>query len=102
MGENKMNVDIRWTRARRSKNIEAHARRRAGFALDRFADRIRTVSLHFEEVGDGVDKRCTVQAVGQFPGAVASASAESYFVAANRALKTLERNVVRAVERMQG
>ncbi len=102
VGDVTMNIDIRWIRARRSKNIEVHARRRAGFALDRFAERIRNVSLRFEDVNGprgGVDKRCTVEAVGQFAPAVASANAENYFVAANRALKTLERMVVRAVDR---
>ncbi len=100
-----MNVDIRWKRTRRSKTIEEHARRRLGFTLDRFAERIQHVSLRFEDVNGprgGIDKRCTAEALGQFSPAIATASAENYFVAANRALKTLERIVVRSVERRQG
>lgn len=99
-----MNVNIRWKRSRRSKTVEEHARRRVGFALDRFAERIRNVSIHFEDVNGpkgGVDKRCLVEAHGSFAPVVASANAENHFVAANRALKTLERIVVRSVERQQ-
>ncbi len=100
-----MNIDIRWKRARKSKAIEEHARRRAGFALDRFAERIRHVSLRFEDVNGprgGVDKRCTVEAQGQFPPVVVSADAEDYFEVVSRALKALERTVARAVERQHG
>lgn len=100
-----MNVDIRWKRARRSRTIEEHARRRLGFALDRFAERIRNVSLRFEDINGprgGLDKRCIAMAEGQFDPTVAVASGENFFVAANRALKTLERNVVRSVARRNG
>jgi hypothetical protein len=100
-----MNVDFHWKSAKRSKTIEKHARRRLGFALDRFAEMIQTVSLRFEDASGGrgaVDKRCTAEATGQISTTVASASADNYFVAANRALRTLERNVVRAVERRHG
>jgi putative sigma-54 modulation protein len=97
-----MNIDIRWKRAQKSKAIEDHARRRAGFALDRFAERIRHVSLRFEDLNGprgGVDKRCTVEAQGQFAPVVVSADAESYFQGVSRALKALERALARSVER---
>lgn len=97
-----MNVDIRWMRARGSGRIEAHTRKRAGFALDRFADRIGKVSVKFEDINGpkgGIDKRCTVEARGHWGPVIASAEADNYFVAANRALQTLERNVVRVLER---
>jgi hypothetical protein len=97
-----MNIDIRWKRARKSKAIEEHARRRAGFALDRFAEQIRRISLRFEDLNGprgGVDKRCTVEAQGQFAPVVVSADAENYFEGASRALKMLERTVAKAVDR---
>ncbi len=47
----------------------------------------------------GVDKRCTVEMVGQFAPLIASANATNYFIASNRAIGKLKRGVVRALER---
>lgn len=98
-----MIVSIRNRHGRKSKALESHARKRVAFALDRFAERIRNVSLRFEDAAKGgLDKRCTVEVTGQFAPAVATASGENYFAAANRALHTLERVVSRTIERQHG
>ena len=95
-----MIVSIRNRHGRKSKALESHARKRVAFTLDRFAGRIRSVSLRFEDAAKGgLEKRCTVEAVGQFGPAVATASGENYFAAANRALQTLERVVSKSLER---
>jgi ribosome-associated translation inhibitor RaiA len=98
-----MIVSIRNRHGRKSKALETHTRKRIAFALDRFAERIRSVSLRFEDAAKGgLDKRCIVEVTGQFTPAVATASGENYFAAANRALHTLERVVSRSIDRQHG
>lgn len=96
-----MNVSIRNRHGRKSEALENHARKRVAFTLDRFEGRIRSVSLRYErEAGPGSEKRCIVEATGQFGPAVASATGENYFVATNRALMTLERLVGKSLDRL--
>ena len=95
-----MIVSIRKRHGRSSKALESHARKRVAFALDRFAERIGSVSLRYDEAAKGSpEKRCIIEATGRFAPAVVSASGENYFAATNRALHTLEQLVSRAVER---
>jgi ribosome-associated translation inhibitor RaiA len=95
-----MIVSIRKRHGRNSKALENHARRRVAFALDRFKERIGSVSLRFDEVAKGSpEKRCIVEATGQIEPAIVSASGENYFAATNRAIHTLERMVSRSVDR---
>jgi ribosome-associated translation inhibitor RaiA len=97
-----MQFDIHWKNSHPSKAAEVHAHRRANLTLDRFESRIRTMSVHFEDINGpkgGVDKRCTVEASGSFAHRIASANADTYFAAADRAMSKLERGVSRALER---
>ncbi len=97
-----MQYDIHWKNSVRSKAAEVYARKRANLTLDRFAERIRALSLRFEDLNGpkgGVDKRCTVEAVGQFGPLIASAKAKNYYAAAARAFGKLERGVARALDR---
>ena len=97
-----MLYNIHWKNDIRSEATEVHARKQANSMLDRFAERIRAVSLKFEDLNGpkgGVDKRCTVEIVGQFAPLFASANATNYFIASNRAIGKLKRGVVRALER---
>jgi putative sigma-54 modulation protein len=97
-----MRCDIHWKHGARSKTAEVYACERASMTLDRVAARIRSVSLRFEDLNGprgGVDKRCTVEAIGEFGSLVASAKSRNYYAAADRALGKLERGVVRALDR---
>lgn len=97
-----MLYNIHWKNDIRSEATEVHARKRANSMLDRFAEKIRAVSLKFEDLNGpkgGIDKRCTVEIVGQFAPLIASANATNYFIASNRAIGKLKRGVVRALER---
>jgi ribosomal subunit interface protein len=99
-GEVNMIVSIRNRHAHSPKSLEHHARKRIAFTLDRFAKHIRSVSLRFESSANGgADKQCTVEATGQFRRAVATAGADNYYAAANRALQALERIVGKSLER---
>jgi len=97
-----MQYDIHWKNSMRSKAAEVYACKRATLTLDRFAERIRSLSLRFEDLNGpkgGVDKRCTVEAVGPFGPLIARARARNYYAAADRALGKLERGVARAFRR---
>ena len=97
-----MLYNIHWKNDIRSEATEVYARKQANSMLSRFAERIRAVSLKFEDLNGpkgGVDKRCTVEIVGQFAPLFASANATNYFIASNRAIGKLKRGVVRALER---
>ena len=97
-----MLYNIHWKNDIRSEATELHARKRVNLMLERFAERIRTVSLKFEDLNGpkgGVDKRCTVEIAGDFVPVVASANATNYFAAISRAIGKIKRGVVRALER---
>jgi ribosome-associated translation inhibitor RaiA len=95
-----MNVSIRNRHGRSTKTLEHHARKRVAFTLDRFSNHIRSVSLRFEApASGGSDKQCTVEATGRFRHAIATAAADNYFAATNRALQALERIVGKSLDR---
>ena len=98
-----MQYEIHWKNGARSKVAEVYACKRANVTLDRVATRIRFVSVRFEDLNGprgGIDKRCTVEAVGEFGSLVASVKSRNYYAAADRALGKLERGVVRALDRV--
>jgi ribosome-associated translation inhibitor RaiA len=97
-----MRHEIRYKNSHRSEAAEIYARKRVNLALDRFVERIDVLSIKFEDLNGpkgGVDKRCTIEARGRLLPRIASAHAENYFVAADRAFQKLERSLARACER---
>ena len=56
-----MNLEVRGLNVEITDSLRTYAQRRLGFALDRFAERIRTVRLKLGDMNGsrgGVDKRC--------------------------------------------
>lgn len=56
-----MKLEVRGLNVEITDSLRAYAQRRLGFALDRFAERIRTVRLKLGDMNSsrgGVDKRC--------------------------------------------
>jgi putative sigma-54 modulation protein len=97
-----MRHEFRYKNSRRSEAAETYARRRANMALDRFVERIEVVSLKFEDLNGpkgGVDKRCTIEVKGRLLPRIASAHADNYYVATDRAFHKLERGLARACGR---
>jgi putative sigma-54 modulation protein len=97
-----MRQEFRYKNSQRSAAAETYARRRADLALDRFVERIDVLAVKFEDLNGpkgGVDKRCTIEVRGRLLRRIASAQAESYFVATDRAFHKLERSLVRTCER---
>jgi len=82
-----------------------HARRRLGFALGRFADRITTVWLRLSDLNGprgGVDKQCRIEVrgVNQWEVVVEDRDCDVY-VAIDRAADRVGRAVGRTVERLR-
>lgn len=97
-----MRHEFRYKNSHRSEAAETYARKRAKLALDRFVERIDVLSVKFEDLNGpkgGVDKRCTVEVRGRVLPRIASAQADNYLVAADRAFHKLERSLARACER---
>jgi putative sigma-54 modulation protein len=56
-----MKLEIRGLKIKITDSLRTYAQRRLAFALDRFAERIRTVRLKLDDINGsrgGVDKRC--------------------------------------------
>lgn len=81
-----------------------HVRRRLGFALGRFADRVAKVHVTLEDVNGprgGIDKRCSMRAVLRSGGEplIAVDLDGSIAVAIDRAAERLARRVARVLRR---
>jgi ribosomal subunit interface protein len=98
-----MNVQIRTRGIPITQGLRSHVERRASFALDRFADRLMSVTVRFADVNGargGVDKVCRVEIVLRGAGAVRASDAhEDLYVAIDGALHRASRNVARALHR---
>ncbi|MFO0745851.1 MAG: HPF/RaiA family ribosome-associated protein [Myxococcota bacterium] len=85
--------------------LRAHAERRAGFSLSRFADALGSVVIRLEDQNGpkgGVDKRCRVEVRGPSIGTVVVEDVASRWTAAiDRALAAAGRATARAVARLR-
>jgi len=98
-----MNVQIRSRAIPITPGLRSHVERRASFALDRFADRVRSITVRFEDENGargGIDKVCRVEITLRGAGAVrASDTHEDLYVAIDGALHRASRGVTRALQR---
>ena len=85
--------------------VREHAERRVLFALSRFADRLREVSIRLLDINGprgGADKRCTVRVRGAgFSPLFVEVTDPDPLAALDRAVAVARRVVVRAIERAQ-
>jgi ribosome-associated translation inhibitor RaiA len=94
-----MHVDIRWKGLPKSDALTEHVQNRLRFALHGFQERIRTVTIRFEDVNGprgGIDKRCSIELTGAFGIAVAEARDGDFYRAADLALARAERAVAKS------
>jgi putative sigma-54 modulation protein len=97
-----MLVDIRWKGSSKSQSLADHVQNRLRFALRGFQERIRTVTIRFEDTNGprgGIDKRCSVELTGGFGILVAEARDGSFQAAADQALARAERAVEKSLKR---
>jgi putative sigma-54 modulation protein len=94
-----MHVDIRWKGLPKSQSLANHVRTRLRFALHGFQEKVRTVTVRFEDTNGprgGVDKRCSVELTGAFGILVAEARETNFYAAVDLALSRAERAVARS------
>ena len=98
-----MNVQIRSRGIPITDGLRSHVERRASFALDRFAERVTSVTARFEDTNGprgGVDKTCRVEVALRGARTVrASDSHADLYVAIDGALHRAARGVSRALHR---
>jgi hypothetical protein len=76
--------------------------RRATTALGRFSNRVHTVTVRLQDLNGpkgGVDKRCTIEATGDFGHRLVETRDQTTRVAIDRAFVTLQRSIIRAMQR---
>lgn len=96
-----MEVQIRWKAATRSLAVEDHLRRSLGFAIGRFAGRVRAVRAWLEDVNGprgGLDKRCVIEIDGAFGVRRAEARDADFHAAIDRAAERAARALARAAD----
>ena len=94
-----MKLEIRWKGTSKSEALAEHVRRRLYFALGRFEGRLRRVVVRFEDTNGpkgGIDKRCSVETVGELGGRIVETRDADFVAAVDRALSLSGRAVVRA------
>jgi putative sigma-54 modulation protein len=94
-----MHVDIRWKGVAKSQSLAEHVQNRLRFALRGFQEKVRTVTVRFEDTNGprgGIDKRCSVELTGAFGILVAEALASNFYAAADMALSRAERAVAKS------
>jgi ribosome-associated translation inhibitor RaiA len=94
-----MQVDIRWKGLSKSQSLADHVHHRLRFALHGYRDKVRTVTVRFEDTNGprgGVDKRCSVELTGSFGIFVAEARDIDFQAAADVALSRAERALSKA------
>jgi putative sigma-54 modulation protein len=97
-----MHVDIRWKGLPKSQSLADHVQNRLRFALHGFQEKVRTVTVRFEDTNGprgGIDKRCSVELTGAFGILVAEARDGNFYVAADLALSRAERAVAKSLKR---
>jgi putative sigma-54 modulation protein len=97
-----MHVDIRWKGLFKSQSLADHVQARLRFALHGFQERVRTVTVRFEDTNGprgGIDKRCSVELTGAFGILVAEAHDRDFYAAADLALSRAERAATRSLKR---
>jgi ribosomal subunit interface protein len=98
-----MNVQIRTRGIAMTEGLRSHVERRASFALDRFAERVTTVTVRFDDSNGprgGVDKVCRVEVALRGSGPVRASDTHSdLYVAIDGALHRASRGVARALHR---
>lgn len=101
-----MKLEIRWKGTPRSEAIVEHVRHRLPFALGRFAGRVRRVIVRLEDTNGpekgGIDKRCSVQTIGELGGRVVETRDVDFAAAVDRALDLCGRATARASRRLRG
>jgi ribosomal subunit interface protein len=92
-----MKIEIRGHKLELSAKLRAHAERRLGFALGRFATRIGRVIVRFSEIG--ADKRCQID-VSLLPLRVPAEDVDGdAFAAVDNAATRVARLIDRALDR---
>lgn len=94
-----MHVDIRWKGLSKSQALADHVQNRLRFSLHGFQDKVRTVTVRFEDTNGprgGIDKRCSVELTGAFGIFVAEARDSNFYAAADMALARAERAIAKA------
>lgn len=98
-----MNVQIRSRGIAITAGLRSHVERRAAFALDRFSERIKAVTVRFDDTNGprgGADKVCRVEIALRGTGRVrASDTHEDLYVAIDGALHRSARSVARVLDR---
>jgi putative sigma-54 modulation protein len=97
-----MHVDIRWKGLPKSQSLAEHAQNRLRFALHGFQEKVRTVTIRFEDTNGprgGIDKRCSVELTGAFGIKVAEARDGDLYAAADSALSRAGRTVAKSLKR---
>jgi hypothetical protein len=76
--------------------------RRAAVALGRFSSHVTSVTVRLEDLNGprgGVDKRCSLEVTGTFGERVVEARDQTFRTAIDRAFATMQRCLVRAIQR---
>jgi ribosomal subunit interface protein len=98
-----MNVQIRSRGMTITDGLRSHVERRASFALDRFAERVMSVTVRFEDTNGprgGLDKLCRVEVALRGAAAVRASDRHSdLYVAIDGALHRAARAVSRTLHR---
>lgn len=94
-----MHVDIRWKGLAKSQSLADHVENRLRFALRGFQEKVRTVTVRFEDTNGprgGIDKRCSVELTGSFGLFVVEALDRDFYVAADVALSRAARTLAKS------
>jgi putative sigma-54 modulation protein len=97
-----MHVDIRWKGLPKSPSLADHVQNRLRSALRGFQEKVRTVTVRFEDTNGprgGIDKRCSVEMTGAFGILVAEGRDGDFYAAADQALSRAERSVAKSLKR---
>ena len=98
-----MNVQIRTRGIPVTEGLRSHVERRASFALDRFSERVISVTVRLADSNGprgGVDKVCRVEIALRGAGSVRASDAHSdLYVAIDGALHRTSRGVARTLQR---
>jgi hypothetical protein len=76
--------------------------RRAATGLGRFSNRVHTVTVRLQDLNGpkgGIDKRCTIEVTGDFGHRLVETRDQTSRAAIDRAFITLQRSIIRAVQR---
>jgi putative sigma-54 modulation protein len=97
-----MHVEIRWKGLPKSEALADHVQNRVRFALHGFREKVRSVTVRFEDTNGprgGIDKRCSVELTGAFDVLVVEARDGSFYTAVDLALSRAERAVAKLLKR---